>query len=72
MTAQEQAEAIEKKIVPLLAELGLEAFMVAGYASDGEGKIHKVTFAYTGQNPAYSDGLRGMVIMAARWGQGEL
>lgn len=72
MDAAQAAQHIQEKIMPQLAEFGVEAFMVCGYLKDGDGKIHRVTFGYDGDHPAYADGLRPMQIMAAQWGAGKL
>jgi hypothetical protein len=72
MTAEEQAQHIAEKILPQLQEIGIEAFVLAGYASDGDGKVHKVTLGVEGSNPAYADGLRTLAVLTGRWGKGEL
>lgn len=72
MTAQEVCEHVAKNIVPQLQELGIEAFVLVGYAKDGDGKVTKINLALPGQNPAYQDGLRTIQMLADRWGQGQL
>ena len=70
MTAQEAGQQIAQRVVPQLQELGIEAFTFAGFLTDGEGVVHKITFGYPGNNPAYADSLRKIQAVSNMWGQG--
>lgn len=72
MTAQEVGKEIQDRIVPQLRELGIEAFVLTGYLSDGDGKVSRVTLGTSGDNPAYDDGLRKMLVLGNAWGAGQL
>lgn len=72
MEVAQVGKEIESRILPQLNELGLAAFVLVGYLEDGDGKTHRVTLGSSGHNPAQADGLRGMQIMAQKWGAGQL
>lgn len=72
MTAQEVGKQINERVVPMLSELGVEAFVMAAYVKDGDGKVTRVTFGAPSDNPAYDDGLRNIITLANQWGAGQL
>lgn len=72
MTAQQIAEQIKENIIPKLQELGVEAAVITGYRTDGDGKVTKITVGFDGNNPAYADGLRPMIQAAGIWAAGGL
>lgn len=72
MTAQEIGEQINSIYGPKLKELGLESFVIAGYATDSDGKCARLVVGDGGGHPAFSDGLRPLLIFAARWQAGQL
>ena len=57
-----------RRIVPVMQEYGMTAFVIAGYMEDGEGTVKRFCIAQTGGNPAYEDGLRPLVNFSAMWG----
>lgn len=73
MAAQkdEQMADLARRIAPHLAECGIIGFVLAGYKTDGEGKISRITIGGA-ENPALSDGLRPLERSASMWGQGVL
>jgi len=74
MTAHDTAQQLIARITPILNELGVDSFVMAAYATDGEGKTYRLVVGHSGSdaNPAYADGLKPMAIMAAKWHQGQL
>lgn len=73
MTAQDKIKAFAERIQPQLEELGIEAFVLAGYMKDSDGKITRITYGGAPPNePAYEDGLRVLQALAAKWGMGQL
>lgn len=60
--------ALAERIVPIMQDFGLSAFVIVGYREDGEGKLQRVCIANTGQNPAFEDGLRPVLHFAHMWG----
>lgn len=72
MTAQQKIEAFSERIRPHLEELGVEAFVLAGYMHDADGKVSRITIGGNPGNPAYEDGLRTLNALAAKWGMGQL
>lgn len=72
MSAQDKVQQFSERIRPHLEELGIEAFVMAAYATDAEGKVVRITLGGNGGNPAFEDGLRGMQHAANMWGAGKL
>lgn len=64
----EQMTALAERIVPIMQDYGLSAFVIVGYLSDAEGNLQRVCIAQTGHNPAIEDGLRPMIAAAHIWG----
>lgn len=61
-------KALGERIIPVMQEHGLSAFVIVGYAEDGEGNLRRVCIANTGPNPAFQDGLRPVIAFAHAWG----
>ena len=72
MTAQEIGEQINSVYGPKLKELGLESFVLAAYCTDSDGKVARLVVGDGGGHPAFSDGLRPLLVMAERWQNGQL
>lgn len=76
MTAQESAQQLVDRIAPQLSELGFEAFIFAAYHRSVDGNEKEVVERHIivngGNSIPMQDGLRPMVIMAARWKEGAL
>lgn len=73
MTIQEVTQQIAMKLGPVMEELGVESFLLAGYVRDGDGKVSRVTMGGNSKtNAACNDGLRNLHELANRWGAGQL
>lgn len=76
MTSDEKIQAISERIRPHLEEMGLGAFVLAGYLTEptdsGGEKVHRVVMHGGNGNVALEDGLRAMLKIADCWGQGQL
>lgn len=68
MFPPDQMTELAKRVVPIMQEFGLSAFVLAGYKDDGQGNVRRVVIANTAGNPAYQDGLRPMARFAFLWG----
>ncbi len=64
----EQMTALAERIVPIMQDYGLSAFVIVGYLEDAQGNLQRVCIAQTGNNPAMEDGLRPMILAAHVWG----
>lgn len=62
-----QMAELGKRIVPIMQEYGLVAFVIAGYVEDGDGKVKRFCVAQTGGNPAFEDGLRPLINFSLIW-----
>lgn len=60
--------ALAHRIVPIMQDHGLSAFVLAGYLSDADGNLKRVCIANTMRNPAFEDGLRALIQFAHLWG----
>lgn len=56
------------RVVPVMQEYGLSAFVLIGYRENNDGKLNRVCIVNTGNNPAYEDGLRPLIAFAHAWG----
>lgn len=68
MDNQAQLDMIRQTLLPRLQDAGFEAFCITGYMRTSGDKIQRVCIAAMGENPAYEDGLRQMVMFANLWG----
>jgi len=68
MDQNSQMQELAKRIIPVMQEYGLSAFVIAGYFEDGEGGIKRGLIVNTQRNPAFEDGLRPIIQIAAIWG----
>lgn len=59
---------LAQRVVPVMQEYGLSAFVLVGYHEDADGKIQRVCIANTARNPAFEDGLRPIIHFAHVWG----
>lgn len=60
--------ALAERIVPIMQDFGLSAFIIIGYLENGEGRLQRVCIANTAKNPAFEDGLRPLIHHAHIWG----
>lgn len=67
MTKDEFSKNLQERVVPLLEELGIEGFVLAGYATDGDGHMGRFAVGQTNRNAAIEDGLRQMCHIATMW-----
>ncbi len=65
---------LAERIAPHLQECGVVGFVLAGYVTNAEGKVTRMTMASgpDEKNAAIGDGLRKMQNIAIMWGQGAL
>ncbi len=63
-----QLSALAERIVPIMQDWGLSAFVIVGYLEDADGKLQRVCIANTAKNPAFEDGLRPVIHFAHAWG----
>lgn len=68
MPPADQLEPLARRILPVMQEFGLSAFVLVGYLEDGQGKLQRVVIANTQRNPAFEDGLRPVMHFAQIWG----
>lgn len=61
-------DALAQRVLPILQEYGLSAFVLIGYLEDAENRLQRVCIANTGKNPAFEDGLRPAIQFAHMWG----
>lgn len=61
-------QGLAERIVPIMQDFGLSAFVIVGYISDPDGNLKRVCIANTMRNPAFEDGLRPMIACAHAWG----
>jgi hypothetical protein len=66
MTKAEAMRAMGERVVPIMQEFGLTAFVVVGYVETDEG-LKRVCIANDGGNPAYQDGLRPVIHFSHLW-----
>lgn len=60
--------ALAERIVPIMQDFGLSAFVIVGYLEDGQGNLRRVCIANAAGNPAFEDGLRPLIHAAHIWG----
>lgn len=65
---QDQMTALAERIVPIMQDFGLSAFVLVGYLSDADGNLQRVCIANAAKNPAFEDGLRPVINFAHMWG----
>ena len=65
--APDQMTELAQRVVPVMQEYGLSAFVLIGYRELGDGQITRVCIANTAQNPAFEDGLRPAIHFAHMW-----
>lgn len=63
-----QLNGLAERIVPIMQDFCLSAFVIVGYMETEDGKIERVCIANTARNPAFEDGLRPMIHAAHVWG----
>lgn len=61
------AEDLKRRITPHLEELGIEAFVIIGYAKHTDGKTIRLVAINDGDDAAYVDGLRPAILFAMGW-----
>lgn len=61
-------EDLKRRLQPHLEELGVEAFIILGYAKKGDGRTMRLVVVNDGQDVAYQDGLRSAILFAMAWG----
>lgn len=59
--------ALAERVLPLLEELGVEGCVIAGYAADGDGKLHRFVSGTTNRNPAIEDALSKWTFALSMW-----
>lgn len=72
MDTKQIMQALNERVAPQLSELGVEAFIIAGYIRQENDSVSRFTLGHSGTNAAYADGLRPVEIMATQWGAGKL
>ena len=60
--------ALAERIVPIMQDFGLSAFVMIGYLEDADGTLCRVCIANTAKNAAFEDGLRPLIHFAHVWG----
>ncbi len=61
------AEDLKRRLTPHLEELGVEAFVILGYARKADGKTTHLVAINPGQDAAIRDGLRPAILFAMGW-----
>jgi hypothetical protein len=61
-------EDLKRRLTPHLEELGVEAFVIFGYAKNADGKTTRWVVVNNGNDAAYTDGLRPAILFAMGWG----
>ena len=67
MTRAEFNKALGERILPQLQEMGVDGFVMAGYVTDGEGKMSRFASMLTNKSPAIEDGLSKLAVYLAMW-----
>lgn len=67
MTAHEFQKAFEERVAPVLGEMGVIGFAVAGYVEDGEGRTGRFALAHTNGNPIVEDAMSPLIRFTRVW-----
>lgn len=66
MTKDEAMRAMGERVVPIMHEFGLTAFVLVGYA-ETEAGLRRICIANDAGNAAYQDGLRPVIHFSHLW-----
>lgn len=66
MTKADFQKQFQERVAPMLQEMGVEGFVIAGYMTDGERKFGRFALSVT-TNPMAEDGLLPLTRFAAMW-----
>lgn len=69
MTPEQASEEIKRRIQPILSELGMESWLLLGYATDGEGQRGRAAIGHINSDPVMRDAMRPIITFAAAWSQ---
>lgn len=69
MTPEQASEEIKRRIGPVLEELGIDSWILMGYATDGEGRRGRAAIGHINSDPVMRDAMRPIVAFAHAWSQ---
>lgn len=67
MSPEEASIEVKKRIAPILAEFGLDAWLLMGYATDGNGHRGRAAIGHMPADPVMRDAMRPIVTFAHMW-----
>lgn len=67
MDPAEVSRQIKDRIGPVLSEFGIEAWMLMGYATDGNGQRGRAVLGHMPNDPVMRDAMRPIVTFAQIW-----
>ncbi len=74
MTAQQVSEEVQRRVSPIMHELGFDGYVLAGYLKtevDGKEQYSRQVIGDGGNNPVIEDGLRPVLAGCVRWATGQ-
>jgi hypothetical protein len=66
MTSTEFQTMLKERVVPMLSEIGVEGFVIAGYVTDGDRRSGRFAMCIA-NSPPVEDGLRQLATFAGMW-----